>query len=100
VKLHEARGEIERESGGSTTTITLVFDLPKALQAPAMVLLRLLGGMIEGVREIGKRGKMATRGCFQRGTWGFIPTDGFGLWCTVEDHHWSSWAVVWGGTVS
>jgi hypothetical protein len=37
---------------------------------------------------------------FQRGAGGFYSDGGTGLWCTVEDRHWSSWAVVRGGTVS
>jgi hypothetical protein len=44
-------------------------------------------------------GGMATGGDFQRGSQGFILKDGSGLWCTVKDHHWSTWAVVWGGIV-
>jgi hypothetical protein len=37
---------------------------------------------------------------FPEGFPGFILTDGFGLWCTGDGHHWLPWAVVRGGTVS
>jgi hypothetical protein len=42
---------------------------------------------------------MSERSGFQRGSRGFILTDGFGLWCTGDGHHWLPWAAVRGGTV-
>jgi hypothetical protein len=51
--FQESRGEVVRERDGSTATFTLVVDLPEALRAPVMGLLRLQYREAQRVRGSG-----------------------------------------------
>jgi hypothetical protein len=84
---------------------TVVCNLPLDLDLPEIVA-SSGGGLCVGCeaemtsRSEGAEWRVSGRQEeFSRRVPDFILTDGFGLWCTGDAHHWLPWAAVRDGTV-